>query len=62
MDEKSTMDHHFTKEELDQMERDLDRVSDETEPCQAERDPPFTQSRYKRGRHWWEQSKWERKR
>lgn len=61
MDKKSNMDHHFTPEELDQMERDLERVAPEAEPCQPPAEPPGG-SRYKRGRRWWEQSKWERKR
>lgn len=30
---------------------------------EAEEEPqPSTESRYKRGRRWWEQSKWERRR
>jgi len=59
VDEKSKMDHHFTQEELDQMERDLDRMSPEVEPC-TEEPTQRTSSRYDRRRRWWEQGKWER--
>jgi hypothetical protein len=42
-------------------QEDESRYADEPEPCQPPEEPP-TGSRYKRGRRWWEQSKWERRR
>jgi hypothetical protein len=51
----------FESEEMKELRR-KQYEDDAPEQEAADEEPVKTGSRYKRGRHWWEQSKWERKR
>lgn len=51
----------YESEEMKKLRREMHE--NEPEPQQATEEPePSGGSRYKRGRRWWEQSKWERRR
>ena len=51
----------FDSEETKELRR-KQYEDDAPEPEAATEEPVKTGSRYRRGRRWWEQSKWERKR
>jgi hypothetical protein len=54
---KTIAEYNTSQEEIEMLKRE----AVEAEPCTEEPDTRG-ESRYKRGRRWWEQSKWERRR
>jgi hypothetical protein len=58
---KTIEEHNAEQLEIERLKRQEEDDCPPADACQSP-EPENTGSRYKRGRRWWEQSKWERRR